>query len=194
MSIKRGLSLGAFTVVALLVAGASYWAIHENSQSGPPPSNVAEAPRPPVQSPTAPENSPQVKETPTVESPAAPSRVPAAPTAASGTPTAASQLTKPLVSPTAPSVSTAPGQPREATSDNAPPSAAAAMPGEEKMSAANRRQVQEALHRRGYYDGPVDGIFGPKTRAAIGHFQDSMGERNTGYLTAAEATHLVSKS
>ena len=79
MSIKRGLSLGAFTVVALLVAGASYWAIHENSQSGPPPSNVAEAPRPPVQSPTAPENSPQVKETPTVESPAAPSRVPQRP-------------------------------------------------------------------------------------------------------------------
>ena len=64
------------------------------------------------------------------------------------------------------------------------------MPSEDKMSVANRRQVQEALHRLGYYDGPVDGIFGPLTRAATRRFQDSIGEKSTGHLTAAEASSL----
>jgi peptidoglycan hydrolase-like protein with peptidoglycan-binding domain len=71
---------------------------------------------------------------------------------------------------------------------------ASAMPSEEKMSEANRRQVQEALHRLGYYDGPIDGIFGPSTRAAIRSFQDSIGEKGTGHLTAAEASRLISPS
>jgi peptidoglycan hydrolase-like protein with peptidoglycan-binding domain len=68
------------------------------------------------------------------------------------------------------------------------------MPSEDKMSVANRRQVQEALHRLGYYDGPVDGVFGPLTRTAIRRFQESIGEKNTGRLTAAEASRLVSTS
>jgi len=68
------------------------------------------------------------------------------------------------------------------------------MPSEDKMSVANRRQIQEALHRLGYYDGPVDGIFGPLTRAAIRRFQESIGGQGTGHLTAAEATRLVSTS
>jgi peptidoglycan hydrolase-like protein with peptidoglycan-binding domain len=60
------------------------------------------------------------------------------------------------------------------------------------MSEANRRQVQEALHGLGYYNGPVDGIFGPLTRASIRRFQDRIGEKETGLLTAAEAGRLVS--
>jgi peptidoglycan hydrolase-like protein with peptidoglycan-binding domain len=68
------------------------------------------------------------------------------------------------------------------------------MPSEDKMSVANRRQVQEALHRLGYYDGPVDGVFGPLTRTAIRRFQESIGEKNTGRLTAAEASRLVTTS
>ncbi len=66
------------------------------------------------------------------------------------------------------------------------------MPDEDKMSEANRRQVQEALHSLGYYSGPMDGIFGPLTRASIRRFQDSIGEDQTGRLTAAEAGRLVS--
>ena len=67
-----------------------------------------------------------------------------------------------------------------------------AVPDEEKMSEANRRQVQEALHHRDFYGGPIDGIFGPLTRAAIRRFQDSIGEKGSGRLTAAEAGRLVS--
>jgi peptidoglycan hydrolase-like protein with peptidoglycan-binding domain len=78
----------------------------------------------------------------------------------------------------------------------APPTAAPVptMPAEDRMSAANRRKVQEALHHRGYYQGPLDGIFGPRTRAAIRRFQDSIGAQGTGHLTAVEASRLVSTS
>jgi GNAT superfamily N-acetyltransferase len=69
---------------------------------------------------------------------------------------------------------------------------ALAPPDDEKMSEGDRRQVQQALHRRDLYDGPIDGIFGPATRAAIQRFQDSIGERGTGRLTDAEASRLVS--
>ena len=69
---------------------------------------------------------------------------------------------------------------------------ASATPDDEKMSDADRRQVQQALHRLDFYDGPIDGIFGPLTRASIRRFQDSIGEIGTGRLTAAEAGRLVS--
>jgi peptidoglycan hydrolase-like protein with peptidoglycan-binding domain len=69
---------------------------------------------------------------------------------------------------------------------------ALAVPDEEKMSEANRRQVQEALHRLDFYDGPIDGIFGSLTRASIRRFRDNIGVKWTGRLTAAEAGRLVS--
>jgi peptidoglycan hydrolase-like protein with peptidoglycan-binding domain len=75
---------------------------------------------------------------------------------------------------------------------SSPPTAS--MPSEDKMPIANRRQVQEALHRLGYYDGPMDGIFGPLTRGAIRRFQESVGQKGTGRLTQAEASRLVSTS
>jgi peptidoglycan hydrolase-like protein with peptidoglycan-binding domain len=59
------------------------------------------------------------------------------------------------------------------------------------MSEADRRQVQEALHRRDYYAGPTDGIFGPLTRAGIRRFQRDIGADVTGSLTAEQANRLV---
>jgi peptidoglycan hydrolase-like protein with peptidoglycan-binding domain len=59
------------------------------------------------------------------------------------------------------------------------------------MSEANRRQIQEALRRLDYYNGPVDGIFGPLTRAAIRRFQHEIGADVTGRATAEEANRLV---
>jgi peptidoglycan hydrolase-like protein with peptidoglycan-binding domain len=60
------------------------------------------------------------------------------------------------------------------------------------MSEANRRQIQEALRRLDYYKGPVDGIFGTLTRAAIRRFQHEIGAETTGHLTEDEANRLVS--
>jgi peptidoglycan hydrolase-like protein with peptidoglycan-binding domain len=97
----------------------------------------------------------------------------------------------PSSSATAPNQATGPTAPNESRNSISTP-AAANMPPEDRMSVANRHQVQEALHRLGYYDGPVDGIFGPLTRGAIRRFQESIGEKSTGRLTAAEASRLVS--
>jgi peptidoglycan hydrolase-like protein with peptidoglycan-binding domain len=49
------------------------------------------------------------------------------------------------------------------------------------MSDAERRQVQDALRRLNFHSGPVDGIFGPQTRAAIRRFQSSIGAQTTGF-------------
>jgi peptidoglycan hydrolase-like protein with peptidoglycan-binding domain len=66
------------------------------------------------------------------------------------------------------------------------------MPADADMTDANRREVQQALYRLGYDPGPVDGIFGPLTRAAIHRFQQDIGAEPTGSLTADQATRLVS--
>src|SRR6478672_5631473 len=119
MGTRTSLILGAFAILALLAAGVSYWALRENSPSGPSPRNIAEAPPPPIQSPPAPENSPPVRqEKPTAES-AAPQTTPTskestASTAPSGPTTAAAQPTEAPAPPNSPSTA-APGQSREGT-------------------------------------------------------------------------------
>ena len=44
-------------------------------------------------------------------------------------------------------------------------------------------QVQAALTQQGYYQGPVDGVVGPGTRAAIAAYQRDNGLRVTGTIT-----------
>jgi peptidoglycan hydrolase-like protein with peptidoglycan-binding domain len=114
---------------------------------------------------------------PPVATATAPSTPPAAPAAppASSTPPAATPATPPTSMAVAPST---------------PP---ASLPAEAELSGANRRQIQEALRRLDYYTGPVDGIFGPLTRAAIRRFQREIGADATGYLKADEANRLVSR-
>ena len=41
-------------------------------------------------------------------------------------------------------------------------------------------EVQSELQRRGIYDGPADGVFGPKTEAAIAAYEAKMGLKATG--------------
>ena len=67
------------------------------------------------------------------------------------------------------------------------------MPDEAQMTEAARRRVQTDLARLGYYDGRVDGIFGPDTRAAIRRFQHELHANMTGVLTAAQATTLANR-
>ena len=79
----------------------------------------------------------------------------------------------------------------------APPAAPVAaipaqrLPDETLMTDAERRQVQTALARLGYYGIQVDGVFGPETRAAIRRYQHEIGSETTGRITADEATRLV---
>jgi hypothetical protein len=77
---------------------------------------------------------------------------------------------------------------------NPPPAATNALPDEAQMSDVDRRRVQSALARLGYYDSIVDGVFGPETRAAIRRFQHEIGDQMTGRLNSDEATRLVNGS
>ena len=53
--------------------------------------------------------------------------------------------------------------------------------------------VQQGLASLGYAPGPVDGLFGVRTRTAIGQWQASQGDSATGYLDA-ETTRTLSKA
>jgi hypothetical protein len=44
-------------------------------------------------------------------------------------------------------------------------------------------QVQAALQQQGYYHGPIDGVVGPGTQAAIAAYQQDNGLRVTGTIT-----------
>jgi hypothetical protein len=90
--------------------------------------------------------------------------------------------------PPPPVVTTAPAAPPTAPSAAVP---AEKMPDEAAMTDAERRRVQTALARLGYYAIPVDGVFGPETRAAIRRYQHEIGSETTGRITADEATRLV---
>ena len=71
------------------------------------------------------------------------------------------------------------------------PAATVFFPAEAWMNDEQRRRVQAALAALGYYDGIVDGISGPETRAAIRRFQHEIGDPMTGRLNSDEATRLI---
>ncbi len=98
-------------------------------------------------------------------------------------------------------VTTGSESPVRASEANAPqaggsaarPAAAPALPDEEHMTEDDRRRVQTALAHLGYYDGKIDGIFGPDTRAAIRRFQHEIGAPMTGRLAAGQADTLLAR-
>jgi len=86
----------------------------------------------------------------------------------------------------------APVEPKAAAAAPMPASTAPEqLPDEAQMTEFDRRKVQGALVRLGYYSIPVDGVFGPETRAAIRRYQHEIGADMTGRLTGAQATKLV---
>ncbi len=81
-----------------------------------------------------------------------------------------------------------------ATAPVAPPPQQHLMVDEDRMSEADRRQVQTVLANIGYYSGRIDGTFGPETRAAIRRYQFEIKAELTGRLTAEQATRLVNST
>ena len=53
-----------------------------------------------------------------------------------------------------------------------------------------RRRIQQGLAAESFDPGAADGLFGPRTRAAIRRWQSSRGARSTGYLDGASAEAL----
>ena len=53
-----------------------------------------------------------------------------------------------------------------------------------------RQQIQRALQAAGFDPGGADGLFGPRTRAAIRRWQTSRGSRATGYLDGPSVAAL----
>ena len=53
-----------------------------------------------------------------------------------------------------------------------------------------RQQIQRGLESAGFDPGGADGLFGPRTRAAIRRWQTSRGSRATGYLDGASVAAL----
>ncbi|QBF33997.1 hypothetical protein CFI11_22715 [Thalassococcus sp. S3] len=62
------------------------------------------------------------------------------------------------------------------------------------LTKADRRFIQLELQRLQYYDGQIDGVFGPQTRDAITAFQIEAGAAPTGLLTTSEIRRLLQRS
>ena len=58
------------------------------------------------------------------------------------------------------------------------------------LDRGSRRAIQVGLRAGGFDPGGADGLFGPRTRAAIRNWQTSRGSRATGYLDGASAEAL----
>ena len=59
------------------------------------------------------------------------------------------------------------------------------------LTRSERRAIQSSLAAQGFDPGPADGVFGRRTRAAIGEWQAARGEEPTGYLNAETARSLL---
>jgi hypothetical protein len=84
--------------------------------------------------------------------------------------------------------------PAAAEPDPAPAEPPVSMPDEAEMTTDQRRSVQAALKRIGYYGAEVDGLFGPETRAAIRRFQHEIGAPTTGTITGEQASRLIDQN
>ena len=60
------------------------------------------------------------------------------------------------------------------------------------LDRATRRQIQQGLRGAGFDPGGADGVFGPRTRAAIRNWQSARATRATGYLDGPSAAALRS--
>ncbi|HZS82044.1 MAG TPA: peptidoglycan-binding protein [Stellaceae bacterium] len=62
------------------------------------------------------------------------------------------------------------------------------------LSPETIKAVQTSLHQDGYYNGRIDGIIGPKTRAGIAEYQKSKNRPQTGELDTATLNELAPRT
>lgn len=74
------------------------------------------------------------------------------------------------------------GHPGSAMSENS-----AALP----LNTGAVKQLQSALHAKGFYGGPIDGIAGPETRAALANYRHSEGMPRTAALDEKTLQSLI---
>ena len=81
----------------------------------------------------------------------------------------------------------------EAAAQQAPSATSSAPPAPVALDLerGERRQVQIGLTILGFEPGPADGLFGPKSRAAVGAWQEAKGYAVTGRLTREQADALI---
>jgi hypothetical protein len=63
-----------------------------------------------------------------------------------------------------------------------------------RLNRNDKREIQQRLMDMGFSVGRVDGLFGPKTRAAVSVFQKTVGALSTGRLTSRQLKLLKSNS
>ena len=78
------------------------------------------------------------------------------------------------------------GEPPTVTAPQDPAAGEAAL----ALDRPTRRLIQQELRNEGFDPGTPDGLFGPRSRAAIRDWQQSRGASPTGYLSGAEAELL----
>src|SRR2546426_6515267 len=66
--------------------------------------------------------------------------------------------------------------------------------GAQTESSADIRQAQMALKDKGHAPGPIDGIHGPRTSAALRAYQKAENIKVTGRLDAATKSHLMGQA
>ena len=60
-----------------------------------------------------------------------------------------------------------------------------------RVNRPTRRSIQQGLRNEGFDPGEPDGLFGPRTRAAIRRWQEARGVPPTGYLSRTDADRLM---
>ena len=66
-----------------------------------------------------------------------------------------------------------------------------ALESEQAMTPAEKKYLQRALAWAGFYESAIDGLYGRGTRGAMATWQISNGYEDTGVLTAAQRTELI---
>ena len=91
---------------------------------------------------------------------------------------------QPIYSPPATTPTAAPTPSPTATSERAsPPQSTPTLSGRTELFTSIVRRVQLGLLAYGYYDGPINGVVGPKMKAALKAFQSAFSLKQTGTIT-----------